>query len=334
MRQVFGRALGHPLFTEQLAGQVEDDAAPALLRDVLDDRLGDVDGPSWLGLAPRARGGRPRLDHRSPLGLVCATSAPTSWSTALHDLRRRRLLASSSGRDVWRCATRCSPMRSADAWWPGRGRTCTRALAEALQCLLDPEPGEVAGHWGGAGDLEARELPGASRGARLAAAGRFAAREAAQGLAPRVLDLWPADAVTASTPAIRLGEVYVLRDRPRRGGLRPDRGAAPPRRRGRRSRGWTGPMPSGSRCSAGPVGRRVAALGDPDPRGARYLLGDALAVQERLPGLCAGALRRAEVPGTTSPPSAGPPRRRRTCGRRSLGSPRRSATGHPLAGEP
>ena len=270
LRRIHGRARGQPLFTEQLAGQVEDDAPlPSLLADLLDDRLGDVDGPSWLAARVLGVAERP-LDHLV-LGAVCDLRAD-ELSTALHDLRRRRLLAPSSGRDV---ALRHPLLADAirRRLVAGERSYVHARLAEALAGLPDPEPGEVAGHWGGAGD-EARELPWRVAAARTAA-GRFAAREELDHWR-RVLDLWPADAVTAGTPAIRLSEVYVrgidlaeaVSDVEElrllvAGALRLD-------------------VPDAERVE---VLRRAGdvecALGDPDAGLA--LLGDALAVQERLP---------------------------------------------------
>ena len=88
--RIHSRSAGQPLFTEHLAAQAGEGDLPRLLTDLLDQRLGLLDGPPWqvaraLGFADR--GLRDDALRRST-GL-----SHDDLVAALHELRDRRLLS-------------------------------------------------------------------------------------------------------------------------------------------------------------------------------------------------------------------------------------------------
>ena len=201
------RARGQPLFTEQLASQAAADPSlqsmPSLLADLLDARLGDVEGPSWLVARALGVAERP-LDH-TVLRAACGLG-PDDLSSALRDLHRRRLLGSARG---GREAELRHPLL-ADAIGRrlvgGEAAVMHARLADVLAAQPTPEPGEIARHWQGAGDQD-RELAWRIAAARSAGE-RFAAREELDSWR-RVLELWPRDTARVRTPPTSLCEVHV-----------------------------------------------------------------------------------------------------------------------------
>jgi tetratricopeptide (TPR) repeat protein len=201
--QIYRRAAGQPLFTEQLVAQAGDDQPlPEVLADLLDQRLEGLGEAAWsvaraLGIADRP------LTH---LELRDVTTLTTDrLTTQLRDLDRHRLLAASTlGQDVQlRHPLLGEAVRRRLV--VGEASDVHRRLAAVLATSRDPSAAEVASHWAGADDPE-QELGWRIRAAR-AAADRFApAQEADEWL--RVLELWPDGAQSAPGGVLKI-EVYL-----------------------------------------------------------------------------------------------------------------------------
>ena len=84
---IYRRTQGQPLFTEQLAADVDANRElPALLADLLDDRLGDLSGSAWA--VARALGAADRPLTAALLAEISGLSAG-DLSAGLHDLDAR-----------------------------------------------------------------------------------------------------------------------------------------------------------------------------------------------------------------------------------------------------
>jgi len=188
------RSAGHPLFTEQLAAQDANADMPTVLADLLDRRLGMLEGAEWgaaraLGFADRGLGDDVL---RGATGL-----APDTLSPVLRRLHARRLVVSTESQ------VRLSHPLLAEAVrrraMPGEAAEQHRRLATALAASPESTAAEIAVHWQAAGD-HAEELTW-----RVAAA-----REAGQRLGPtqeaeqwiRALDLWSSDDGVHGTPPL------------------------------------------------------------------------------------------------------------------------------------
>ena len=179
--QVFARGQGLPLFTTQLA--VTGDALPQHLAELLDVRLGQLDGAEWevaraLGLAGR----------RLPSDVLRATTGQVADAHAgvLRVLAGRHLLRAGTGDDV----ELAHPLLI-DAirrrLVPGEAAAVHARIAECLEGRVDVEPGELARHWQHAGRPD-REI-GCRVAAARRAAERFARREELDSWL-RALELW------------------------------------------------------------------------------------------------------------------------------------------------
>lgn len=197
---VHARSQGVPLYTAHLAAPSGTPSAtpsateelPHQLADVLDRRLGDLDGAPWqvvraLGVAQRRLG--PAI-----LGAVTLLEQP-ELHDALRVLARRRLLTPAPAEDVG-LAHPLFVEAVTRRLLPGEAAPVHARLAEALASEPGCEPAEIAQHWRAAGrpDREVDPLVAASR----RAADQFASREALDGWL-RVLELWDEGSVPAGT---------------------------------------------------------------------------------------------------------------------------------------
>ncbi len=202
LETIHARAQGQPLFVEQLACQHGSGGPlPALLAEVLDAQLGQLEGSAWQAVRVLGIAARP-LDAR--LLATVAELSTSELTSALHDLAGRRLLAPAGGRDVaLRHPLLAEAIRSRLVG--GEAATVHERLAVALAERPDPEPDEVAHHFAQAG-CSGAELTWRIRAARRAQQ-RFAPLEELRAW-QRVLDLWPADALDVGPPPVTLGEVH------------------------------------------------------------------------------------------------------------------------------
>lgn len=191
---VYARSRGHPLFTAQLAAHGPGGELPGLLADLLDSRLGALDGNSWL--VARALGVADR-----PLPIDVLTGAvggnPEVTRTGLRALADRWLLMPHEAHS----ATLAHPLLAEAVrrrLLPGEGPEQHRVLAEVLGRVPGSAPAEVATHWQLAGD-EAQELKWRVAAAHAAAERYDRAQEAEQWL--RVLQSWPSEATGAASEA-------------------------------------------------------------------------------------------------------------------------------------
>ena len=203
VQSIHVRSQGLPLFTEQLAAQVDSDGQlPSLLSDLLDARLGDLVGPAWsaartLGLADR------------PLGVdlieMIADLDSAELTDALGELSRRNLLGPQVDTEVsLRHPLLAEAIRRRLV--PGEAAQGHASIARALGARPDPEPAEVAHHWQAAGE-PGHELEWRIHAAR-AAHERFALRhEVAEWV--RALELWPDDELSAGAPPARRTDALV-----------------------------------------------------------------------------------------------------------------------------
>ena len=181
--RVYARSLGVPLYTAHLATGPAGAELPALLADVLDQRLGDLEGAAWrvaraLGLAQR------RLE---PAVLAAVTGLDEAeLHDALRALRHRHLMRAGSSDPVG-LAHPLLVEAVGRRLLPGEAAPVHARLAEVLAALPGTEPAEIAQHWRAAGRPEAEAGP-LVRAARRAGS-RFAHREAIDEWL-RVLELW------------------------------------------------------------------------------------------------------------------------------------------------
>jgi hypothetical protein len=201
--RVHRRTRGQPLFTEQLAAHLEDDAPlPRLLRDLLDQRFAGISQAAWsitraLGVADRSL---------TADVLVAVTGLPHERLVGeLHELHGRRLVrttrlgAAELAHPLLAEATRRRLVA-------GEARQVHRALAEVLGAEPDASPAEVATHWEGAAEPD-REIAWRVAAARSSAERYAVAGEAEQWL--RALQVWPSDRATAGTPPVTRAEAYL-----------------------------------------------------------------------------------------------------------------------------
>ena len=191
---VYRRTLGQPLFNEQLVSDTPDGAWPAVLTDLLDRRLQDLDEQEWRIVAALGVAERP-LDE-SVLGRVSGI-AGAALAHHVRSLRDRVLLA--SGDDV----TLRHPLLAEAVRRRLTGverRDLHGALARELASSADPPAGEVAAHWQGAGDA-GEELKWRLRAA-FSARERVALAEAADHWS-RAVEIWPRDLPVAGDPPLR-----------------------------------------------------------------------------------------------------------------------------------
>ena len=197
---IYRRTQGQPLFTEQLAADVDTDRPlPVLLADLLDDRLGDLTGSPWA--VARALGAADRPLTAALLTQITGLAAD-DLTAGLHDLDDRRLLGSSRDEVTLRHPLLADAIRRRLV--AGEAEGLHSAMAGALAATRDPEPAEVARHWQSAGN-RGRELNWRIQAAKVAHE-RFAMRQEAAEWR-RVLDLWPEGDKVAGEPPIRRYEV-------------------------------------------------------------------------------------------------------------------------------
>ncbi|MCW2739196.1 AAA family ATPase [Nocardioides sp.] len=201
---IHGRSQGLPLFTEQLAAHLDEDAGlPSVLADLLDRRLLGIDETAWsvvrgLGLAERPL-------PPAPLAAVSGLDQE-QLTRVLRDLRERRLLRPNEegNAQLQHPLLAEAVQRRLVA---GEGVATHRKLAQALAEQPEAEAAEVAEHWRRAGD-DGRELDWRIAAARGAAA-RFDRRQEADHWL-RVLEIWPTDGVErGGDPAVRRADVYL-----------------------------------------------------------------------------------------------------------------------------
>jgi tetratricopeptide (TPR) repeat protein len=200
--RVFRRSRGQPLFTEQLVSQGHSQEWPAALGDLLERRLGDLDGAAWrlvLTLSVAERSLSEQVVREA------ANLDVDEFAENVRRLRDRRLVAPSLSGEV----AMCHPLLAETAQrraTTGERRGAHRALALALADQADPSSAEIAEHWAGAGE-PTPELEWRLRAAE-AAQKRLAMCEAAAQW-HRALDLWPTGSGAAADPRLRRGRVIV-----------------------------------------------------------------------------------------------------------------------------
>ena len=197
---IYRRTQGQPLFTEQLAADVEANRSlPVLLADLLDDRLGELTGSAWA--VARALGAADRPITAALLGEISGLGGD-GLTAGLHNLDARRLLGPSRDEVTLRHPLLAEAIRRRLV--AGEAEGLHSAVASALAGTIDPEPAEVARHWQLADERE-QELRWRIRAAQVARR-RFALRQEA-GEWRRVLDLWPEGGGDAGEPPIRRYDV-------------------------------------------------------------------------------------------------------------------------------
>ncbi len=190
VERIWARSGGLPLYTAQLASAPDDVDLPQQLAELLDRRIGNLDGDRWrvarvLGLAQRRVG--PSL-LRAASGLDADEAAD-----ALRGLASRGLIRGNARDDA-----ELSHPLFADAihrrLLPGEGGQVHAQLAQALSSEPGVEPAEVANHWQAANrpDLEIPRRVAAATRAR----DRFAYQEALRAWL-RVLEIWDAGTTSA-----------------------------------------------------------------------------------------------------------------------------------------
>lgn len=192
---VYRRTLGHPLFTAQLAGPDVDTGLPPLLTDLLDTRLGDLQGAEWavtrlLGVA----------DRPVPPGLLAAVTGLDDGAVtdSLRALARRHLL--DLGDDAVALAHPLIAERVRRRLVPGEAAAVHGRLARHLAGRDDASPAEVAAHFRAADEPE-HEFTWRIRAAQEAHE-RTASREEADHWL-RALEIWPNGTEGRSTPLRR-----------------------------------------------------------------------------------------------------------------------------------
>jgi tetratricopeptide (TPR) repeat protein len=202
--RIHARSRGHPLFTEQLVSTGGGDL-PRLLADLLDVRIGVLEGAAWSAATALAIVDRPV--EETTVGAV-ADLPSEELVAGLHELRGRLLADVASDGEV---ALRHPLLGEAIR----RRLTSTETVvhhgraAMALSTSGSGSSAEIAEHWRRAGDRD-QELAWTVKAAREAD-DRFASAEAAN-LWERVLALWPADQELVDLrdeAAVRRTDAYV-----------------------------------------------------------------------------------------------------------------------------
>ncbi|WP_107771263.1 ATP-binding protein [Nocardioides sediminis] len=192
---VYRRTLGHPLFTAQLAGPDDDTRLPPLLTDLLDARLGDLEGAEWavtrlLGVA----------DRPLPAELVAPTTGldDDTVTEALRALDRRHLLE--LGEHDVSLAHPLIAERVRRRLVPGEAVTVHGRLARRVAAREDVSPAEVAAHFRAADEPE-QEFVWRIRAAQEAHERTASKEEADHWL--RALEIWPTGSEARATPVRR-----------------------------------------------------------------------------------------------------------------------------------
>ena len=194
VRRIHARSQGQPLFTEQLAHE-ESGAPSTFLGELLDGRIGRLDGEAWRAASALGVADRPMTEA----ALAHATGLDRPRLThSLRELRDARLLETLADTVHLRHPLLAEAVRR--RLLPGETAEVHRSLARTMSSDPDAEPAEVAAHWQGASD-RAEELTWRIRAAQAASA-RFAGSQAADHWM-RALDLWPPGAGTAGEPPLR-----------------------------------------------------------------------------------------------------------------------------------
>lgn len=201
--RLHARSRGQPLFTEQLLAFSETgDHLPALLRDLLDQRLDGLRPGSWPVVVALAVAG-----HPLNLDLLRAASdlEPDPLLQCLHGLRDQHLLAEATrGRVELRHPLLAEAIQRRLV--PGESEPYHHRLAEALETATEPVPASaVAAHWQAAGRPD-REVEWRVRAAREAEL-RFAAPQAATHWL-RAIRIWPSGASHLGEPPVDLVGAY------------------------------------------------------------------------------------------------------------------------------
>jgi hypothetical protein len=215
---VYARSRGHPLFTAQLAAHGEDGDLPRLLADLLDSRLGTLDGSAWrvarvLGVADRPL----RFDVLAE----AAGGDADSVRSGLRALADRWLVTSHGAQS----AVLAHPLLAEAVrrrLLPGEGPEQHRVLAQVLGRTSDTAPAEVAEHWQAAGD-EVQELGWRVAAARAAAERYDRAQEAEQWL--RVLEIWPPGGAASEVGRVSRETAYLAAIDALQGSMQFDRAA-------------------------------------------------------------------------------------------------------------
>lgn len=202
---VFGRSVGHPLFTAQLAAAGSGTTLPPVLDDLLDAQLGGLGDVPWAIVRALGLAGRPL-----PVTVLAAVTGLGAGDVtdALRDLAGRHLLDTGNG-DV----ALAHPLISEGVGRrvvPGEASAVHAALARHLADHAGTSAAEVAAHYRAADD-PGHELPWRIRAA-LEAQERTATREEADHWL-RALDIWPPPSAPQPTPhraAAQLAAVHAL----------------------------------------------------------------------------------------------------------------------------
>ncbi|WP_159083556.1 ATP-binding protein [Nocardioides terrigena] len=201
--RLHARSRGQPLFTEQLLAFYETgDHLPALLRDLLDQRLDGLRPGSWPVVVALAVAGHPlSLDVlRAASGLE-----QDRLLDCLHELRDQHLLAEAAeGRIELQHPLLAEAIQRRLV--PGESAPYHQRLAEALEAAPASVPASaVAAHWQAAGRPD-REVVCRVRAAREAEL-RFAAPQAATHWL-RAIRIWPPEAHHVGEPPVDLVGAY------------------------------------------------------------------------------------------------------------------------------
>lgn len=200
---IHGRSQGLPLFTEQLAAHLDEEAGlPSVLADLLDRRLQGIDETAWSVIRGLGLAGRPLPP--APLGAVSGLDQE-QLTRVLRELGERRLLRpNDEGHAQLRHPLLAEAVQRRLV--AGEGAATHRTLAQVLADQPDPEAAEVAEHWRRAGDDD-REIAWRIAAARSAAS-RFDRRQEADHWL-RVLEIWPAGGMRCGDPPVRRADVYL-----------------------------------------------------------------------------------------------------------------------------
>jgi hypothetical protein len=202
-RRVYRRTRGQPLFTDQLAAQLDEDAPlPRLLSDLLDRRFDGLTDAAWH--LTRALGVADRPLTADQLEQLTGLSRE-HLVDQLHDLQRRRLVRTtrSGAAELQHPLLAEATRRRLVA---GEARAVHGAVAGVLGLSSDASPAEVAGHWEAAAEPE-HELEWRVAAARAAAEAHATAIEAEQWL--RAMEIWPSSGVTVGAPPLTREQGYL-----------------------------------------------------------------------------------------------------------------------------
>lgn len=196
--RVHRRARGHPLFTDQLAGDPSGSGGmPRLLVDLLDKNLEGLTEEAWAVARTLGVADRPLLD--SQIGEVTQLTRD-ELTRGQRALAGRRLLAEATEPDEVSLRHPLLAEAVRRHLVASEAADQHRRLALVLADGPDPAAAEIATHWQAAGE-PTRELDWRIRAAREAEARMAPANAAEQWL--RVLELWPPEEAAAGSPPLR-----------------------------------------------------------------------------------------------------------------------------------